>query len=332
MTAHRLLFEPPTPSRGARALELLAWLTVALMGIVTLSQAGGWTLLPPLYALQALTPYLLLPAALIAVVALLRRRRLMAVTALGIVVAVIWVLAPVLFHADAAAAPVGAPTFTVAHSNAYFKTERPQEAADALLAEFADVMAVTEQSPQLEAALTAAGIGERYPFQVGSASDERNGVALYSRFPFVAAVVRDIGGQPGVDATIDVNGSPVRVLVVHPLPGVDRASLDELQRGLPIIEAIGRDDTLPTLIIGDFNSSRWHPDFRRLLRHWTDAHESLGEGLSASWPTDWPLPPFVRLDHALMDDGVTALAVHDVDVPGSDHRGFTVTLALLPPR
>ena len=60
VTAHRLLFEPPTPSRGARALELLAWLTVALMGIVTLSQAVGWTLLPPLYALQALTPYLLL--------------------------------------------------------------------------------------------------------------------------------------------------------------------------------------------------------------------------------------------------------------------------------
>ena len=29
-----------------------------------------------------------------------------------------------------------------------------------------------------------------------------------------------------------------------------------------------------------------------------------------------------------MDDGVTALAVHDVDVPGSDHREFTVTLAI----
>jgi hypothetical protein len=40
------------------------------------------------------------------------------------------------------------------------------------------------------------------------------------------------------------------------------------------------------------------------------------------------LPPFVRLDHVLMDDGVTALAMHEVDVPGSDHRGFSVTLAL----
>lgn len=311
-------------------LELLAWLVIALMGTVALSQAIGRTPLPPLYALQALTPYLLVPASLIAVVALVRRRRLMAVTALGVVVAVLWLIAPVLFHDDAVAAPAGAPTFTVAHSNAYFKTERPQEAADALLAEFADVLAITEQSPQLEAALTAAGIGERYPFQVGSASDERNGVTLYSRFPFVGAAVRDIGGQPGVDATIDVNGSPVRVLVVHPLPGVDRPALDELERGLPAIDAIGRDDTVPTVIIGDFNSSRWHPDFRRLLRHWTDAHESLGEGMSASWPAGWLVPPFVRLDHALVDDGLTALAVHDIEVPGSDHRGFAVTLALVP--
>jgi endonuclease/exonuclease/phosphatase (EEP) superfamily protein YafD len=317
---------------------LVAWLTVAVLGLVVLSQAVGRTPIPPVYVLQAMTPYLLVPSAGLAVVALLRGRRLMAGTSVCITAGLLWLTVPVALHGGGpSTVPPGTATFTLAHSNAYFRTGEPAAAADALLAEYADVMAVTEQSPQLEAALAAAGVDERYPFRVGTASEARNGVSLYSRFPFLEASVRDIGGQPGIDATIDTNSTGtndgtndgiVRVLVVHPLPGMDRAALGELRRGLALIDAAGRADALPTVIVGDFNASRWHPGFRQLLRHWTDAHELLGYGLSASWPAHRILPPFVRLDHALMDDGVTALAVHDVDVPGSDHRGFTVTLAL----
>jgi endonuclease/exonuclease/phosphatase (EEP) superfamily protein YafD len=328
---------------------LVAWLAVAVLGLVVLSQAVGRTPIAPVYALQALTPYLLAPSVGLAVVALLRGRRLMAGTSACITAGLLWLVVPVALHGGTPwSAPPGAPTFTIVHSNAYFRTGEPAAAAAALLDEDADVIAVTEQSPQLEAALAAAGVDERYPFRVGSSSELRNGVSLYSRLPFVEASVRDIGGQPAIDATINTNSTGtnstgvnstgtnstgtndgiVRVLVVHPLPGVDRAALGELRRGLALIDAVGRADTLPTVVVGDFNASRWHPDFRRLLQHWTDAHGSLGHGLSVSWPAHWVLPPFVRLDHALMDDGVTALAVHDVDVPGSDHRGFTVTLAI----
>ena len=37
-------------------------------------------------------------------------------------------------------------------------------------------------------------------------------------------------------------------------------------------------------------------------------------------------PPFVRLDHALVNDGLAVLDVDDFDVPGSDHRGLVVTV------
>lgn len=324
----RLLLPPPKRSRRARAAELLAWSTVAVMGMVALSQAAGATPLPPFYVLQALTPLLLVPAAAIAVGAIVKRRRLMAATSIAVMAGLLWLVVPVALHDGALAAPDGARSFTLTHANAYFRTDSPAAAAAALLAEYADVMAVTEQSPQLEAALVAAGATQRYPFRVGAASDERNGVALYSRFPVVGASTAPIGGQPGIDARLDVDGSEVRVVVVHPLPGVDRSDLAQLRRDLPAIDAMARADTVPTVIVGDFNSSRWHPAFRALLRHWTDAHESLGRGLSVSWPVHQLVPAFVRLDHALTDDGMTALAVHDVDVPGSDHRGFTVTLAL----
>jgi len=41
-------------------------------------------------------------------------------------------------------------------------------------------------------------------------------------------------------------------------------------------------------------------------------------------------PPFVRIDHALFGDGITPVAIDDLDVPGSDHKGFVATFAFTP--
>ena len=43
---------------------------------------------------------------------------------------------------------------------------------------------------------------------------------------------------------------------------------------------------------------------------------------------NWSLPPFVRLDHALVRDGLIPTSTKDFTVPGSDHRGFVVSLAI----
>jgi hypothetical protein len=73
---------------------------------------------------------------------------------------------------------------------------------------------------------------------------------------------------------------------------------------------------------------------RRLMQvgGWRDAHQVRGHGLSCSWPTEkwhpafrWH-PPFVRLDHALVNGGLTVLDTGDFHVPGSDHLGIVVTV------
>jgi endonuclease/exonuclease/phosphatase (EEP) superfamily protein YafD len=67
-----------------------------------------------------------------------------------------------------------------------------------------------------------------------------------------------------------------------------------------------------------------------LSRGWRDAHEVLGRGWSASWPTDLPGPPLVRIDHALVSGSVVVEGIVDVEIPGSDHRGFVVSVAVDP--
>ena len=131
-------------------------------------------------------------------------------------------------------------------------------------------------------------------------------------------------------AEVDAPGGVVRVVVIHTQSPVEhyREWLEDLASS-PTLTPDG-----PTVMTGDFNASWWHPEMREVMRRggWRDAHQVLGHGLSCSWPTDqwhpafrWH-PPFVRLDHALVNDGLVVLDVGDFDVPGSDHRGIVVTV------
>jgi endonuclease/exonuclease/phosphatase (EEP) superfamily protein YafD len=84
----------------------------------------------------------------------------------------------------------------------------------------------------------------------------------------------------------------------------------------------------PCIVVGDFNATFWHPPFRSLFEAgWRDAHVLTGRGFSSSWPNHlrW-LPPFLRLDHALVDGSLEVTEAVDVDLPGSDHRGFVVSV------
>src|SRR5690606_8131951 len=142
---------------------------------------------------------------------------------IGIVL--LWLTAPVVFHERAAALPAGSAQIGIAHANVYYGTTDADAVAARLLALDADLLAITEYSAAVEQALLDAGADDEYPFREAEASPDRNGIALWSRFPIDESTIAPIGHQAGIDATVDVAGTPLRVLVVHPLPGTDGAWL-----------------------------------------------------------------------------------------------------------
>lgn len=316
----------PTFRRPSVILEIVGWLLVAGMGILALTQAIGWTGWPIVYAVQAGTPYLLTPSVPLAMVAASQARHAMAFVSALIAVALLWLTMPVVFHAEAARPAADGVHLTIAHANTYIDNDRPDAAATVLIDLDADLIAVTELSKGISDALRAQGVAESHPYFIEKARGSRNGVALFSRYP-ISGAAEKFGHQVGIDAIVDVHGTPVRVMVVHPLPAVSRWALRYWRRDLSIIGSQAVEGDTPTVVVGDFNASRWHPVFRRLLaRGLTDAHEQLGHGFSTSWPTDW-VTRFVRLDHALMTEGLVATDIDDLTVPGSDHRAFVVTIA-----
>ncbi len=219
-------------------------------------------------------------------------------------VALLVLSAPIAFPGGRPDVDPDDPQFSVAFANMY-RNNASAAAGEAVLAPDADVLGVVELNQAMAERLEQLGVEDRYPYRLVQPHWSSEGLALYSRFPIEGGEVRRIGSRLGLEATLDVDGQPVRFLLVHPFPPVsDGRTSREWADSLDAIGDAATTPGPPTVVVGDFNASRWHPPFRDLLgRGLRDVHEWMGRGFSTSWPVAWDLPPFVRLDHALLGAG-----------------------------
>ncbi|MBI4884630.1 MAG: endonuclease/exonuclease/phosphatase family protein [Actinobacteria bacterium] len=313
------------PESLKRTLHALGWLALLPMFVLCSTQWFGFDGRRSVAAFQAVTPWVLICAAPIALAACLGRLHALAIAAVVPLITLLSLSYPIVFHDDPTALASSSPHLSIGYANMLFYNAVPEEATARLLATDADVLLMVEGSERLRAALDSIADGDDYPYRVGNTIGGAEAIQLWSRLPIISGGLVRIDDRPAIDVMIDVGGQSVRLVGVHPYPPTFNAPGWQLQLAA-IGDAVADSDT-PTVLIGDFNGSRWHPSFRRLLDSgWHDAHEVLGHGWSFSWPMDegWLPPQFVRIDHALFRNGLTPTGVDDFEVPGSDHRGFRV--------
>ena len=311
-------------------IEIAAWVALAVMLVVSFTQLAGIDDRRIVAVLQALTPFVLLSAVPIGAVALLYRKYPMAIVSVVPLVVFAVLAAPLVLASSPPAVDDSAPRFTLTFANLLAKNATPEQAAADVAATDADVLVLGEFTPEFATAFEAL-VGTQYPYRAEHPLPTPAGIAVWSKFPIRTGGVIDLEGRPTIDLVLDVEGRAARVIGVHPSPPTHDAPYWEQQ--LRDIGDLAADGDVPTIIVGDFNGSRWHPSFRELLdRGWTDVHEALGEGWSVSWPTDeGVLPPtFVRLDHALFGTGIAPVELRDYTVTGSDHEAFMVEFGFTP--
>ncbi len=110
------------------------------------------------------------------------------------------------------------------------------------------------------------------------------------------------------------------VRAAHPTPPVRFPVLwhEELADLTAVGVRRGTTRDVPVVLAGDLNSSQDHPAFRRLTAVLTDAHAALGRGWVRTWPQGGAVPPFVQLDHVLVD-GLPVVDAGTVRLPRTDH-------------
>ncbi len=306
-------------------LRLIGWLVVGAVGGLMLTQAFGWSGAPFVAVLQSLTPYLIVATAPIAIVATRRRQYRLGFTAGLIAVSGVLMAGPLIFPASQPPAGDAALGVRVASVNLLYGNEDITGAAEALVAQDADVIVFSEFTAEFQTALGAHRLADDYPFRIERDGLRAGGAAVWSRYPLREGE-RLATTNYSVDTVVDGPGGPFTLVAVHPPAPI--FDFDSWKRDLELIRRRAAAVDSPTMLIGDFNASYWHPLYRDLLDEGlVDAHIAHGKGFSTSWPVgDWR-PTFVRLDHALTGAGLVSTGVVDFDVPGSDHRGFVVTVA-----
>jgi endonuclease/exonuclease/phosphatase (EEP) superfamily protein YafD len=314
-----------TSTTGSAAVDLACWATVAIVGAVAVTQAFGWSDSRLLAIAHSLTAYSVVPLVLAIIVAF-RRRRLLLVTVGAAAAFGIAVLGtPLAFPERQSPAAPESVGLDVASVNLWYRNDHVDEVADALDEIDADVIVFSEYTPAHQAVLTASPLAARYPHRVERNGDEPTGVAVWSRWPLSDSGILATY-HSSHDVTVAGPDGDLRLVAMHMATPFD--DLDGWQSDLAIARMIGETTDQPTLLVGDLNSSHWHPDFRQVLdAGFVDANAADGSGFSTSWPTNQSVPAFVRLDHALTTGGLVSTGIDDIDVPGSDHRGLLVSVA-----
>ena len=300
---------------------VLGWVVALGLFAVSATQLLGFDQWRPVAVLQALSPYLLAMAAPLGVAAAATGNWTMALVSLVPLLTLAWLVAPAV---RARRAPgVDDRTVTLFFGNLLAHNPKVPSAMQTVANTDADVLVLTEFTPEMHVELEQL-CGGRYPHRIEDVRPDPAGIAIWSRLPLRGAMA-PLSDRPSIDAHLDVHGTTVRIIGVHTEPPTMRAL--EWSREL---RDIGDLATGADMVVGDFNAARWHPSFRRLLaRGWTTAHEWLGLWSSNSWAHEGrAFPLFVRIDHALLGGRLQPVRITEVPLPGSDHRGFVLTVTV----
>lgn len=299
-------------------------LVLVALGIVALPYlpwlAGG--ILPKI---QAGSFWLLLIIVLMLVFAGLKRRF---ITAVVLALCLVTGLLPQLQLVPAATAQRNNAELKVLSFNTYKAQAVPAQLAELIIGEEPDVLVLVETSEQLHERLTTLGALEGFGYRtaLAPAGGERDTV-IFSRFPLTETSAGLTSAETGwvtmPTVSLDVDGQQVSLAGVHVYPPLGQAKA--WTQGLDAVAHwIGAHKQHPTIVAGDFNATRAHPQYRKAS---DGLSESTGLVPRSTWPaTDSPTP-LIEIDH-IISSGFTVLDTSTTRISGSDHLAILASLQL----
>lgn len=199
----------------------------------------------------------------------------------------------------------------------------------------ADVVAVSELTPDEARYLERAGINDTFPFSLLKPKPGAAGIGMWSRFP-LSTVSPATGRHTAVSAArMQVPGVRLDPLVVslHITSPVTaeagsfrrwRDGIEDTKQGLDELAQTAGPGAV--IVAGDFNSTPDMRQFRDLLTNgYRDAVEQTGAGFAPTFPSNTLLPPVLLIDHVLTRNAA-ASSIRTIDIPGSDHRALVATI------
>lgn len=312
------------------------WIVIVLLSVVVLTAVLSFSIHAGLAVAQDGLPYLLVLAWVILILAVIDRAWILAAAAGCLVVFHLFLIIPRFLSARMPHWAADAPRIRLVVSNVFTENPTPELLAASLLAADGDVMIITEWNPNFAAAFEAAGGNESHPHRLVDDDDHSEyAVCIVSKVPLdEKSAIIEVEQLKLTHAILPCGARNVQVIGIIPNAVVDPGGFPIWKSQIASLIAHVPSLDKPIVLAGDFNTTRFRPEFRALLKvGLIDAHDALGRGLTSSFrlSTKGILASpgtVVRLDHALLSKEVCAIDAHDLESCGSDHLPFVMTIAV----
>lgn len=215
--------------------------------------------------------------------------------------------------------------FTIMTYNVGNGLARPQALAACLRASQADIIGLQELT-HAQATAIDDELLDLYPYQALEPAGIP-GKGLLSKFPILSRQRLELHpGRPDLVSVVDVDGSPLRLIVAHPPPprvhprqGIVPTELGGKQFAQLVRMAAQGE---PTILLGDFNMRENQRVYWQLVHAGLiDAFRDVG-GRGFTFPTrrgPVPLRPLLRLDYIWHTSHFKAVGARIGSHAGSDH-------------
>lgn len=188
-----------------------------------------------------------------------------------------------------------------------------------------DIICVQEVTERWQREL--APLEAEYTVHAEAPRPDNFGIALFSRLP--GPLPEFIYGGEAANSLVlkaTVVGREVALLNLHAVPPMGRRMSDlrrqELDRARQWLDA----QTGPAILMGDLNLTMYSPVYRDLVHGSALKNARAGHGPLGTWPSGVPILR-LPLDQCLVK-GLDVVDCRTVYIPGSDHRGLVVDIAL----
>ncbi len=190
----------------------------------------------------------------------------------------------------------------------------------------ADLVFLLESTEDYVSAMPTADIG--YSISNEIPEDRHYGISVLGRDAANVEQLRlGVTRDPVMRVETTIGDQPIAVYAVHPRPPDSEAKSEARDSLFAELADLVMREAVPVIVIGDFNASPWSYAFREFTADTELLNSQNGYGLSATWPTGFPVT-LVPLDHMLHSDGLTTVDRQVGPDPGSDHLPLTVDVSL----
>ena len=242
-----------------------------------------------------------------------------------------WLLMP----PDRAEQTTSAADLTVTAVNVLIHNLEHSKIADALQEISADVIAVTELSPDLCDLLTNR-LADSHPHVAAEPHLGAFGVAIFSKHPLSdVELLGTVSTGTSLLATVHQDDQSYRIAAVHPFspmtPNTFRIRNEHLALVSSAVESNHQDHPEdPFIAIGDFNLTPWSPHFRAFQQSTELRHVAEGWGIEPTWyAREQKTFPFgLALDHCMVSPELKYVSHELGPFVSSDHLPLTVQLSL----